>query len=120
MKEVAGLLKKCTATVFKLNIECAAGNAADAAINYGQCCAFTYPALGFLHSVMKFKESGEEVNVSCKYDNNQSSFSFETVLAVKISHVVAALLRIVFAEAKRMGKNETLNTQIIKEKTTEK
>lgn len=106
LKELVGLLKYCKAKIFKVNIVCANTDAAEAAISYGECCAVMMPILRYLHSLIDIKPSGKEINISCKYDTDVSSFDFETVISVRIFRIVSALLHAIFAEAKRKIKNQ--------------
>lgn len=103
LKELLGLLKYCKATTFKLNIVCADTDAAEAAISYGQCCAFVVPVLGYIDSLIDIKPSGRSINISCDYTSCESSVCFQTVLVVRLHRVLAALLRAIIAEAKRIA-----------------
>ncbi len=111
LKEIVMLLRFCKAKKFKLNIVCADECAANAAITYGECCAIASPILGYIHSLVKVKRSGESINIECKYDSNDSEFTFETILVVRVFRVIAALLRVIWAEAKRQNENPTVNSK---------
>lgn len=103
LKELLGLLKYCKAKTFKLNIVCADTDAAEAAISYGQCCAFVVPALAYIDSLIDIKPSGKDINISCDYSSAKGSVFFDTVLVVRLHRVLAALLRAIIAEAKRIA-----------------
>lgn len=103
LKELLGLVKRCKAKVFRLEIVCANSDAAEAAIKYGTCCAVAYPLLGYLRSLIRIKSSGEEVNISCDFNSDESRFSFETILVIPVYRVLGAFLRAAFKEAKRLA-----------------
>ena len=106
LREIVGLLRYCKIKVLKLNIICADADAADAAMSYGECCAVVYPLLGYLHSFVDVKPSGEDVRILCDYDGDEGSWSFETVLTVRVWRVLVALWRTVLAESKRMAEQQ--------------
>ena len=103
-KEVFGLLKfvlyylRTLLGSFKikklyLDIVCAdEEDTAEAAINYGKVCAAVYPVLGFIHSYFKVKEKKERINIACDYMAEKSSFSLDTVLSIRVAHIVVALI----------------------------
>lgn len=105
IKELLNLFKKCTAKVFKLKIVIADSNAADAAIKYGLCSSAVYPILGYLHSMIRIKPSGEEVDISCDFTSDESSFAFETVLMLRIYRLIGPLLRIGLPQLKKAIKD---------------
>lgn len=107
IKEIVRLLTFCKAKKFNLNIVCANKCAATAAITYGECCAIVSPILGFIHSIVKIKRSSENINIECKYDSDDSEFTFETVLLVRVFRVIAAFLRVMWSEAKHRNSNST-------------
>lgn len=121
LKEIVKLLRFCKAKVFKLKIICADECAATAAINYGECCAIAYPILGIIHSYIKVKPSGHNIDISCKYNSNESCFEFETVLVVRVFRIIAALWRVVVEEAKRQAEAaEPMPTKKAKKTATKK
>lgn len=95
------LLKQCTAKTFKLTIVCAEGDAAERAISYGQCCAVTYPVIAVLHNLIKFKDNSEEINISCDYEANESVFTLDILLEVRVFRVIGAIFRAAYEEAQR-------------------
>ncbi len=110
LKELVGLLKYCKAKVFKLNIVCANTDAAEAAIDYGQCCAVVSPVLGYLSSLIDIRPSSKDITILCDYSSDNSSFYFETILIVRLCRVLAALFRAIIAEAKRIAKKRNAST----------
>lgn len=104
IKEIVKTLKYCVAKKFELEIVCASQDAAQAAISYGECCAVAYPLVGLVHSVMKVKEKGRKIDISCGFDKNQERIRYNFIVSVKICHVLAALFRIVLSQAKIQAK----------------
>jgi hypothetical protein len=102
IKELCGLLKYCTAKSFKFNIVCHGKDAADAAMEYGQCCAIVYPFLGALSSIIKIKKRGQKINIFCDYTNEmEDKFQYDIVLSIFMYHILAAFFRVAYKEAKR-------------------
>ena len=104
VKEVFGLLKfvlsylKSLLGSFKitklyLDIVCAdEDDTSEAATNYGKICAVVYPSLGFINSYFNVKTKKERINIGCDYLAEKSSFSLDTVLSIRISHILVALI----------------------------
>ena len=118
LKRLLSLLKYCKVKVLKLNIICAEADAAQTAIDYGRCCALVYPFLGFIHSNLKVRKKGEDINISCDYESRKSDYTLEAVLVLRFSRVLEALFRAAYDEAKRInaadptingGKNQKSN-----------
>ena len=105
LKELLALLYYCTAKKFRLKIVCADSDAADAAISYGSCCAIVYPILGYLHSVINIKKRGQDISIDCIYEDGKDAFEFESVLVIRVFRVLAALIRVSYAEALRISRN---------------
>ena len=63
-----------------------------------------YPLVGLVHSVMKVKEKGRKIDISCGFDKNQERIRYNFIVSVKICHVLAALFRIVLSQAKIQAK----------------
>ena len=103
LKEIVGLLKYCTAKKLKINIVCAADDAFETAITYGECYAVVAPLVGFIHGAMKVKKSGRSININCDFLSSKGLFEFETVITVKLFRVIAAFLRATWAEAMRIA-----------------
>lgn len=101
LKEIAGILKHCTAKRLRIRIVCAEEQAADTALSYGRCCAAVYPIAGVIGSVMKVREKGRSIDISCDYVSGQSVFEVDCLISVRILRVLAAFLRVAFKEAKR-------------------
>lgn len=93
LKQILDILKLCTVKTLKINIICSQEDAAQTAINYGICYAVISPLLNFLHSSMKVKSSGEQINISCDFEHQKSHYDFEIVLSVRIITLIKALFR---------------------------
>lgn len=110
LKRLLNVLRFGTLKVLKLHITCAEDDAAKTAIDYGRCCALAYPFLGFLHSNVRVRKKGEDINISCDYESKKSEYCFEAVLTIRFFRVLGAFLRTAFDEAKRISQtNPTQN-----------
>ena len=109
LKRLLSLLKYCKVKVLKLHIICAEADAAQTAIDYGRCCSVVYPFLGFLHSNLKVRKKGEDINISCNFESRESLYTFEAVLVIRFSRVLSALFRAAYDEAQRINAEEEAN-----------
>lgn len=107
IKEVGKLLHHCKVKKLYVKVVCAENDAADTAITYGRCCAVVYPLAGLAGSVMKVKKKGCQIGVFCDYTSGQGSFSLETIISVRLVHVLVALLKIIINETRRQVESET-------------
>ena len=101
LKEIAKLLKYCTAKEYKLKIICSSDDAAETAVSYGKCCAAAFPLLGLFGSLMKIKKKGRNIDIRCDFTGKKELFRYKFVISVKLCHVLAAFLRVAITEAKR-------------------
>lgn len=106
LKELASLLKYCTAKKFVFKVVCSEETAADTAISYGRCCAVVYPLASFLSSIMKVRKKGQHIDISCDYTGGNDSFSYEFVIWTRFYHVLAAFFRVAIKEAKRTAEKQ--------------
>lgn len=106
LKRLLGLLNHCNLRVLKLHLICAEEDAAKTAIDYGRVCALAYPFLGFIHSNIKVRKRGEDINIACDYESKKGSYSFEAVLVVRFFRVLGAFFRAAYDEAKRINQSE--------------
>jgi hypothetical protein len=109
LKRLLNVLHFGTLKVLKLHITCAEDDAAKTAIDYGRCCALAYPFLGFLHSNLRVRKKGEDINISCDYESKKGDYSFELVLVLRFFRVLGAFLATAFDEAKRISQNDETN-----------
>jgi len=87
------LLGSFKITKLHLDITCAdEEDTAEAATDYGKVCAAVYPVLGFIHSYFKVKKKNERINITCDYLAEKPSFSLDTVLSIRIFHILSALM----------------------------
>ena len=106
LKRLLWLLRYCKLKVLKMHIICAEEDAAKTAIDYGRVCALAYPFLGFIHSNIKVRKRGEDINIACDYESKKGSYSFEAVLVVRFFRVLGAFFRAAYDEAKRINQSE--------------
>ncbi len=111
LKRLLGLLKFCTVKVLKVKIVCAESDAAQTAIDYGRCYAVVSPLLSFLHSSMKIRPKGEDINITCNFEKAESYYEFETVLVVRVFRVLGALFRAAYDEAQRISRKEAIDNK---------
>lgn len=109
LKEIVSLFKHCYAKKFEIKIMVSDKDAADAAINYGACCAVVYPLAAFISSAMKVKKGGRRIDISCGFAGEEEYFNYHFLIRVRLFRVLAAFLRIAFTEAKR--KAEKINEE---------
>lgn len=107
LMEIGGLLKHCTAKKFQLNITCAGEDAADAAINYGACSAVVYPLIGIVHTAVQVRESGRDIQIGCDYSAKQDKVQYHVEISTHFGRLLAAFLRVAYAEAKRTVEEQT-------------
>lgn len=107
LSEIGGLLKHCTAKKLALDIICTGEDAADAAINYGACSAVVYPLFGVIHTVMRVRESGRKINIGCDYSASKDKVRYHVEISTRFGRLLAAFLRIAYAEAKRTVEEQT-------------
>ncbi len=101
LREIGGLLSRCTAKKLGLKIICGGEDAADVALNYGACAAVVYPLLGALHTVMRVRPAGHKIEIGCDYESREDIISYDIHISVRFHRVFAAFLRVAYKEAKR-------------------
>ena len=100
LNRVVWLLKYCK--IIKCYIESInAGD--DAAIEYGTACAVIYPLVGYVESNFKVNKRKMKVNIVCDYLSDESSYSVDIVLRVKMFHIIRALFYIVKRNLETQG-----------------
>jgi len=113
LKEVASLLGHCYAKKFSFKITCTAGNAADAAINYGKCCSAVYPLAGGVASIIKIKEKNLNIDISCDFFGKEKEIQYDFVICVRICHILKALFKFAL---KRLNKTPESTTTPVRKK----
>ena len=92
---VVWILKYCVAERFFIKAVCAGDDAADAAMEYGAVCAVVYPLVGYFQTVMRVREKGFNVDVTCDFESADTVFELDTVFRVRVFYVVVALFHII-------------------------
>ncbi len=108
LKELFKVIKGCKVKQLNIDIVCAEDDAAETAITYGVCCAVISPVIGLIHNTMKVNEKNEQVNISANFDNQNSSLNFKIILVTRVYKLLAALIRLIIDETKRIS-NERIN-----------
>lgn len=100
LNRVVWILKYCKIKKFDI-VSVSAGE--DAAIDYGTACAVIYPIVGYVKSNFKVNERKMNVNITCDYLNDDSSYSVYLELRVKTFHIIRALFYIVKRNLETQG-----------------
>ena len=100
-RELVTVVKAVTISRLHLTIRCTGDDVDTAAIHYGVCCAATYSLLNMLQGLVKIRNRGRKVNLSCDPFGKEPVFRYDIVLKIRIFHGLSSFLRIILAEAKR-------------------
>lgn len=109
--EIFNVVRHVHITKLQMQIVCVGRDAADAAIQYGRCCALVYPLAGFVHSLTTVNPKHERIDVRCDFLGDQETLRYDVHLSVRVSHLVAAILRFVWKESSRMVPTETASSK---------
>lgn len=101
LREIGGLLSRCTAKKLGLKIVCGGEDAADVALNYGACSAVVYPLLGAVHTFMRVSPKGRKIEIGCNYESKEDIVSYDIHISIRFHRVFAAFLRVTYKEVKR-------------------
>ena len=101
---IGKLIKKGVFKKLHLQIIVGDGDAADAALRYGQICAAAFPMVNFLENSMKIKN--EQIDIRCDYDIEETQISFDAQLNYRPWHFVCFALGLIGNYIKRKGKKE--------------
>lgn len=100
--KIAGkLLNRCVITKLRIQIRCAGNDAAATAIHYGQCCTATHGLLTALRAIMTVRQKGCDIDIGCDFSSAESLFRYHVEVSVRVCHVLAAGLRLLFSEKVR-------------------
>ena len=99
--EVFRLVRHVQITKLQLHIVCVGDDAADAALQYGRCCALVFPLAGFVHSLTTVKRRGEDIDIRCDFLGGEDEIRYDVHLSVRVAHIVAAALRFLWKESAR-------------------
>lgn len=105
IKEIVEILNRVTIKKFHIDILTTGEDAAKTALNYGGCCVAVYPICGFINSKFKVKENAQKINISSGFDDNNGHFYYDIVISVRVSSVLARLIKLVWNEAMRTVKS---------------
>lgn len=101
LKELLMLLRRCVVTKLHVKIRCVGEEADEAAIHYGLCCTATYSLLNIIHSLARVRKRGRRIDIGCDFCASEGVFRYYVELTARVGPVLAALWRVVIAEAKR-------------------
>lgn len=102
------VLKKLTITKFSLNATVASDDAAQTALLYGAVCGVLFPVVGFLETVMDFKE--DNMKIVCDYEQNSPCLYFFGEVRIRVIYLIIAVFKII-PEIKRILKEVNTNEQ---------
>ena len=88
---VKWLLKRVKLEKLRILAVCGGGDAAESAMEYGTVCAVLYPLAGFIRGSTNAREKDIDVRVGCDF-TGEPVFEFELCTAIRIIHIVRALL----------------------------
>jgi len=88
---VKWLLKRVKLKKLRILAVCGGGDAAESAMEYGTVCAVLYPLAGFIRGNTNAREKDIDVRVGCDF-TGEPVFEFELCTAIRIIHIVRALL----------------------------
>lgn len=93
-KQFLSLIRRCT--VNKLYIKAINGgeDAAQAAISYGSVCAVVYTLVGYIEGVAKMKKNATKLDLTCRYEKEESEFYYDILVSVRVYRVIGALFKI--------------------------
>lgn len=92
-RRVGYLIKKVVIKKFRLNVTVATDDAAETALLYGGVCGVLYPVVGFLETVMDFKE--DNMKIVCDYESAQSELDFFAEIKIRVLHLLIAVFKII-------------------------
>ena len=107
VKNLTQLLRHCVIEKLHVKIRSGGGDPAVAAIHYGQYCALTNSLVTALRALLKVRKKGLRIDIGCDFDASREIFECDAVIAVRLGHVVAVFLRLVFDELKRRNSKKT-------------
>jgi len=103
LKELAGLLKYCTAKKFHIQIHCTGDDPADNAFLCGKYFAVSYGLLHTLRSIIRIPKRSCIIQIDSGDLTEKEIFRYDVLLRVRLNRVLAAFWRLAYTEAKRTG-----------------
>ena len=92
-KRLGYLLKKVVIKKFRLNVTVASDDAAETALLYGGVCGVLYPVVGFLETVMDFRE--DNMKIVCDYESEKPKLDFFAEVNIRVVHLLIAVFKII-------------------------
>lgn len=106
LRELTGILKHCTAKIFRIHVVCHRDNAADTAIAFGRTSSLVYGFATAAENVMKIPKRGRDVRVDCDFSGEKKQTRYEFVIMARFGRVLCALWRLAMEEVRREKKQE--------------
>lgn len=100
-KQFLSLLKRCRVNKLYIKAVNAGDDAAEAAISYGAACAVVYTLVGYIEGVANVNRNAIDLDLSCRYDTDESEFFYDILVSVRVYKVVGALFKIVKENVER-------------------
>lgn len=92
-RRIGYILKKLVIKKFRLNVTVASDDAAQTALLYGGVCAVLYPVVGFLETVMDFRE--DNMKIICDYEASSPDLDFFAEIKIRVFHLLTAVFKII-------------------------
>lgn len=106
--ELGHILKHFSARLFRIEVKCAALDAAEAAINYGQYCALIYPLTAGLGVFIKIPKRARKINITLDREIEKDKIDYEIIIRIKVVRALWAFFRVSYKEAMRNLENSEL------------
>lgn len=106
LKEVVGVLRRCTVSKLHIKIRCVGDGADEAAIHYGQCVTVTYSLLNILRNFLRIRKRGCKIDIGCDHFGSKAVFRYDVILTVRAGRVLSGLWEVIMAETKRTAKQQ--------------
>lgn len=97
LNRLGGLLHRCRLQRCRI-VSVSAGE--DAPLEYGVACAVLYPLAAYLQSSsLRVRRRGLKTDIRCDYAQEESFFSLDIALRIRVIYLVRALLYVVVRKA---------------------
>lgn len=100
LREIVWILPKCRLRKLRIRALCADEDPEEAAMHYGETCAFLYPAISVLDHIIPIRSKSLDLDLRCDFDHSQSEVELEAHIRVLLGPVLLALWRVTLDEAK--------------------
>lgn len=95
VSNIGWMLSRCAVNRLHLKIVCAGGDAADTAMEYGTVCAVIYPLIGYINTAVRVKQSGQSINISCDFEQDEAVVEFDILISLRVMYIVGAFFGII-------------------------